>query len=384
MRINKMVKWTDVIIAAISKETSMSEQKNKNSPEKKGLTYRDAGVDIDAGEALVDEIGPLAKRTMRKGANPELGGFGGLFDLKAAGYQDPILVSGTDGVGTKLEIAKAMNYHRTLGIDLVAMCSNDILAQGAMPLFFLDYFSTGKLDISVGKDLVAGIADGCIEAGCALIGGETAEMPGVYGEGDYDLAGFCVGAVERDQILTKGMVKEGDRIIALPSSGVHANGFSLVRKIIEIEGMALTDPAPFAKDQSLGMALLAPTRIYTEAVMAAIASGGVTAVAHITGGGLIENPPRVYDETLAAELHLKARPLPPLFRWLKQAGQVSDTELARTFNCGIGMLIYVSEDKADAALEAVKLTGEDAFMIGRMVKRTDSPVILDGIAEAFA
>lgn len=357
----------------------MTDKKNEA-----GLTYRDAGVDIDAGEALVDAIKPEAKRTIRKGSNPELGGFGGLFDLKAAGYKDPILVSGTDGVGTKLEIAKHMNYHRTLGIDLVAMCSNDILAQGAMPLFFLDYFSTGKLDVAVGKDIVAGIADGCIEAGCALIGGETAEMPGVYGDGDYDLAGFCVGAVERNQILTKGLVKEGDKIIALPSSGVHANGFSLVRKIIEVNGASLHDPAPFAKNQSLGMALLAPTRIYTDPVMAAMATGGLTGVAHITGGGLIENPPRVYDDGLSAKLSLKSRPLPPLFQWLKQAGNLSHYEMARTFNCGIGMLVYVSADKAEAALEAIKLTGEDAFMIGEMVARTDEPVILDGIDEAFA
>ena len=274
----------------------MTDKKNVS-----GLTYRDAGVDIDAGEALVEAIKPEAKRTMRKGANPELGGFGGLFDLKAAGYKDPILVSGTDGVGTKLEIAKQMNYHRSLGIDLVAMCSNDILAQGAMPLFFLDYFSTGKLDVETGKDVVAGIADGCIEAGCALIGGETAEMPGIYGQGDYDLAGFCVGAVERDQILTKGQVQKGDKIIALPSSGVHANGFSLVRKIIELKNLSLHDPAPFASHQSLGMALLAPTRIYTDAVMVAIATAHVTGVAHITGGGLIENPPRVYDDGLSAQ-----------------------------------------------------------------------------------
>ena len=349
-----------------------------------GLTYKDAGVDIDAGEALVDAIKPEAKRTMRKGANPDLGGFGGLFDLKAAGFTDPILVSGTDGVGTKLEIAKTMNHHRTLGIDLVAMCSNDILAQGAMPLFFLDYFSTGKLDVGVGKDLVAGIADGCLEAGCALIGGETAEMPGVYGDGDYDLAGFCVGAVERDAILTKGMVQSGDKIIALPSSGVHANGFSLVRKIIEINGLSLHDPAPFAKNQSLGMALLAPTRIYTDPVMAAIQSGGVTGVAHITGGGLIENPPRVYDESLAAKLKMTSRPLPPLFQWLKQAGNLSDFELARTFNCGIGMLVYVVADKADAALAAICQTGEDAFMIGEMVARDDAPVILEESAAAFA
>ena len=349
-----------------------------------GLTYRDAGVDIDAGEALVEAIKPEAKRTMRQGANPELGGFGGLFDLKAAGYTDPILVSGTDGVGTKLEIAKQMNYHRTLGIDLVAMCSNDILAQGAMPLFFLDYFSTGKLDVSVGKDIVAGIADGCIEAGCALIGGETAEMPGVYGDGDYDLAGFCVGAVERSEILTKGMVNEGDKIIALPSSGVHANGFSLVRKIIEVNGLSLSDPAPFASNQSLGMALLAPTRIYTEAVMAAMTQAKVTGVAHITGGGLIENPPRVYDEALAAKLNMTSRPLPPLFQWLKSAGNLSHYELARTFNCGVGMLIYVSADTADSALSAIQQTGEDAYMIGEMVARADEAVILDNVEKAFA
>lgn len=357
----------------------MTDKKNET-----GLTYRDAGVDIDAGEALVEAIKPEAKRTTRKGSNPELGGFGGLFDLKAAGYKDPILVSGTDGVGTKLEIAKHMGHHRTLGIDLVAMCSNDILAQGAMPLFFLDYFSTGKLDVETGKQLVAGIADGCIEAGCALIGGETAEMPGVYGDGDYDLAGFCVGAVERDDILTKGMVGAGDKIIALPSSGVHANGFSLVRKIMEVTGTDLHDDAPFAKGQPLGMALLAPTRIYTDAVMVAMETGGVTGVAHITGGGLIENPPRVYDDALAAKLNLKARPLPPLFQWLKQAGNISNYELARTFNCGIGMLVYVTADKADDALKAITMTGEDAFMIGEMVARDDEAVILEGINEAFA
>ena len=362
-----------------SNENRMTDEKTKT-----GLTYRDAGVDIDAGEALVDAIKPEANRTIRKGSNPELGGFGGLFDLKAAGYEDPILVSGTDGVGTKLEIAKQMGHHRDLGIDLVAMCSNDILAQGAMPLFFLDYFSTGKLDIETGKSIISGIADGCIEAGCALIGGETAEMPGVYGDGDYDLAGFCVGAVERSQILTKGMVGLGDKIIALPSSGVHANGFSLVRKIIAHAGLSLHDPAPFATHQSLGMALLAPTRIYTDAVMAAMAVGGVTGVAHITGGGLIENPPRVYDDRLAATLNMKSRPLPPLFQWLKQAGQVSDFELARTFNCGIGMLIYVTADKADEALQAIQMTGEDAYLIGEMTARNDEAVILDGITQAFA
>ena len=352
----------------------MVEKKNDT-----GLTYKDAGVNIDAGDALIDAIKPDAKRTMRAGANPSLGGFGGLFDLKAAGYKDPILVSGTDGVGTKLEIAQAMNFHRTLGIDLVAMCSNDILAQGAMPLFFLDYFSCGKLDVETGKALVAGIADGCVEAGCALIGGETAEMPGVYDDGAYDLAGFCVGAVERDDMLTKGMVNKGDKIIALPSSGVHANGFSLVRKIMEREGLTVHDKAPFAKDIDLGMALLAPTRIYTDPAMAAIKSGGVTGIAHITGGGLIENPPRVYDDGLAAKLTMTSRPLPPLFHWLQQAGNLSDFELARTFNCGVGMLIFVSADKANAALEAITLTGEDAYMIGEMVSREDKAVIFEGL-----
>ncbi|MGC6536688.1 MAG: phosphoribosylformylglycinamidine cyclo-ligase [Candidatus Puniceispirillaceae bacterium] len=356
----------------------MVEKKNAQ-----GLTYRDAGVDIDAGEALVDAIKPDAKRTMRPGSNPELGGFGGLFDLKAAGYKDPILVSGTDGVGTKLEIAQTMNYHRTLGIDLVAMCSNDILAQGAIPLFFLDYFSCGKLDVATGKDIVAGIADGCLEAGCALIGGETAEMPGVYDDGAYDLAGFCVGAVERDEILTKGMVSEGDKIIALPSSGVHANGFSLVRKIIAVNDLSLHDPAPFASHQSLGMALLAPTRIYTDAVMAAMKSGGVSAVAHITGGGLIENPPRAYDDSLAASLSVKERPLPPLFQWLKQAGNLTNFELTRTFNCGVGMLVFVKADKAQSALDAIIATGEDAYMIGEMVRRDGDSVLFNGIDEAY-
>ena len=345
-----------------------------------GLTYKDAGVNIDAGDALIDAIKPDAKRTMRPGANPSLGGFGGLFDLKAAGYNDPILVSGTDGVGTKLDIAQAMNYHRTLGIDLVAMCSNDILAQGAMPLFFLDYFSCGKLDVKTGKDIVAGIADGCIEAGCALIGGETAEMPGTYDDGKYDLAGFCVGAVERDQIITKGMTQLGDVIIALPSSGVHANGFSLVRKIMEVEGLDVHSPAPFAKDQPLGMALLAPTRIYTDAAMAAIDTGGVTGIAHITGGGLIENPPRVYDDTLAAHLNMTTRPLPPLFQWLQSAGGLSDYELARTFNCGVGMLIFVAEDKAKQALQAIQETGEDAYIIGQLKTREEAAVTFDGLS----
>ncbi len=334
-----------------------------------GLSYKDAGVDIDAGDALVADIKPHAARTSRAGSNPDLGGFGGLFDLKAAGFTDPILVAATDGVGTKLELAKTCNIHRGLGIDLVAMCVNDLLAQGAEPLFFLDYFATGKLEPAIAAEVVAGIADGCVEAGCALIGGETAEMPGVYPDGGYDLAGFSVGAAERGHLLNKEHVNAGDVVFALPSSGVHSNGFSLVRKIIEIQGIDLHAPAPFASHLSLGEALLTPTRIYTEAVMAALKTGGVTSISHITGGGLIENPPRVFGDGLAITLDMAKRPLPLLFKWLQQAGNVSGHEMARTFNCGIGMLISVSAEQAEAARQAVMMTGEDIWEIGKISTR---------------
>ena len=355
----------------------------KDSP-KSPLTYRDAGVDIDAGEALVSTIKPFAKKTMRAGANPDLGGFGGLFDLKAAGFTDPVLVAATDGVGTKLELAQQANMHHGLGIDLVAMCANDILAQGAMPLFFLDYFATGHLSPDIAAKVIEGIADGCVEAGCALIGGETAEMPGIYPPGGYDLAGFCVGAAERGTLLQKDHVASGDKVIALASSGVHANGFSLVRKLIERDNLDIMAPAAFAPSVSLAEALLAPTRIYTDAVKAALAAGRVTSVSHITGGGLIENPPRVYDDGLSAKLQMTTRPLPPLFRWLKQEGNLSDYELARTFNCGIGMLVYVSAETADDALKAIQQTGEDAYMIGEMVERETEAVILSDVSKAFA
>ena len=358
----------------------MSKKESQTVPS----TYRDAGVNIDTGVALVDAIKPAARRTNRAGANPDLGGFGGLFDLKAAGFRDPILVAATDGVGTKLELARAMGQHRDLGIDLVAMCANDILAQGALPLFFLDYFATGKLDRTIAASIIEGVADGCIEAGCALIGGETAEMPGVYPTGGYDIAGFCVGAAERGQLLSKHKVKKGDVVLALPSSGIHANGFSLVRKVVSSLGLNLSEAAPFASHMPLGTALLAPTRIYADAVKAGLSTGAVTSISHITGGGLIENPPRVFSNELALHLELKARPLPPVFFWLKQAAQMESFELARTFNCGIGMLISVRPESADNLLNQILQTGEDCWIAGSIVKRQNDAVILDDVDRAWA
>ena len=355
----------------------------KDSP-KSPLTYRDAGVNIDAGDALVSTIKPFAKKTMRAGANPDLGGFGGLFDLKASGFKDPILVAATDGVGTKLELAQQANIHHGLGIDLVAMCANDILAQGAMPLFFLDYFATGHLAPKVAAEIIEGIADGCVEAGCALIGGETAEMPGIYPAGSYDLAGFCVGAAERGTLLQKDQVSEGDKVIALASSGVHANGFSLVRKLIERDDLKLMAPAPFAPSVSLAEALLAPTRIYTDAVKAALAAGRVTSVSHITGGGLIENPPRVYGDNLAMRLDMTARPAPALFKWLKQEAALSDFELARTFNCGIGLLITTPAKDSEKVLATIDATGEPCWLVGEISARTDDAIHLDKFTKAFS
>jgi len=356
----------------------------KKDSQKSSLTYRSSGVDIDAGEALVSRIKPVAGRTMRAGANPDLGGFGGLFDLRAAGFSDPILVAATDGVGTKLELAQKADLHRGLGIDLVAMCANDILAQGAMPLFFLDYFATGKLSIDSAAEVIDGIAEGCIDAGCALIGGETAEMPGIYPTGGYDLAGFCVGAAERGSLLSADKVAAGDRVIALASSGIHANGFSLVRKLIERDGLDISAPAPFAPEMSLAQALLTPTRIYTRAVRAALASGRVTSVAHITGGGLIENPPRVYGADLCMHINLEQRALPPIFKWLKREAGLSDFELARTFNCGYGLLMTVDKRDSDAVFDAVAATGEVCWHAGDMRERTHRAVSLDGMDTAFA
>ena len=338
-----------------------------DSDARQGLTYRDAGVDIDAGEALVDAIKPLAKATARAGAAAGLGGFGALFDLRAAGYSDPILVATTDGVGTKLKVAVAAGRHDDIGIDLVAMCVNDLVVQGAEPLFFLDYFATGKLDVTAGRAIIAGIAAGCREAGCALIGGETAEMPGMYAAGDYDLAGFAVGAVERGHDLTGAAVRPGDVVLGLASSGVHSNGYSLVRRIVERSGLDYSAPAPFAPRSTLGAALLTPTRIYVKSCLAAARGGKVKALAHITGGGLIENVPRVLPSGTAAELDAAAWTLPPVFAWLAREGGVAVGEMARTFNCGIGMVVVTAAEDAQAVTEMLRESGETVYRIGRIL-----------------
>jgi phosphoribosylaminoimidazole synthetase len=334
-----------------------------------GLTYADAGVDIDAGEALVRAIKPLAKATRRPGAEPSLGGFGALFDLKAAGYDDPLLVSTTDGVGTKLKIAIETGRHDGVGIDLVAMCVNDLLAQGAEPLLFLDYFATSKLEIDVARRVVAGIAEGCKLAGCALVGGETAEMPGMYGEDDYDLAGFSVGAVNRDGVLPKlDQQKPGDLLIGLGSSGPHSNGYSLIRKIVERSGLKWGADAPFGKDGSLAQSLMAPTRIYVKSVLPLMKAGLVKGAAHITGGGLIENPPRAVAEGLAPRFDWDAWPMPPLFQWLQEAGGVAEREMRRTFNCGVGFVLVVAPEHAEPVLAALLNAGETAFVCGELAK----------------
>ncbi|HEX3499463.1 MAG TPA: phosphoribosylformylglycinamidine cyclo-ligase [Stellaceae bacterium] len=334
-------------------------------------SYRAAGVDIDAGNALVEAIKPLARATARRGADAGLGGFGALFDLKAAGFRDPILVSTTDGVGTKLKIAIAAGRHETIGIDLVAMCVNDLIVQGAEPLFFLDYFATGKLDVEIGRTIIAGIAKACEAVGCALVGGETAEMPGMYAAGDYDLAGFAVGAVERDQVLTGAGIVAGDVVLGLASSGLHSNGFSLVRRIVEQAGLDYAAPAPFAPALSLGEALLAPTRLYVESCLAALRVGGIRALAHITGGGLVENIPRVLPKTLAAELDAACWTLPPVFRWLAATAGLDHHEMARTFNCGIGMVVVTAADAAERVTNCLEEGGETVFRIGRIVERGD-------------
>ena len=344
-----------------------------------GLTYREAGVDIDAGNALVDRIKPMVRATRRPGADAEIGGFGGLFDLKAAGFSDPILVAANDGVGTKLRIAIESGRHDTIGIDLVAMCVNDIVVQGAEPLLFLDYFATGKLDAEQGAAIVAGIAEGCRLAGCALIGGETAEMPGIYREGDYDLAGFAVGAAERGTLLPTDDIAEGDVLLGLASSGAHSNGFSLVRKIVSVAGLRWQAEAPFAKGKSLAEALLEPTRIYVKPVLAAIrGTHGIKALAHITGGGFPDNIPRVLPEGWAAELDLAAIDVPPVFPWLAEAGGVEPEEMMRTFNCGVGMLLVVAEGQAAQVAAILQQEGETVTPIGRIVPRRDTGVVYRG------
>jgi phosphoribosylformylglycinamidine cyclo-ligase len=330
--------------------------------------YAAAGVDIDAGNRMVELIKPLVRATARPGAGAEIGGFGGLFDLKAAGFSDPILVAATDGVGTKVKIAIETSRHATIGIDLVAMSVNDLIVQGAEPLFFLDYFACGKLDPAVGTAVVKGVAAACRDAGCALIGGETAEMPGVYQGADYDLAGFAVGAVKRNEVLPRGDIANGDMVMGLASSGVHANGFSLVRKIVAESGLGLDRPAPFDPSQSLGEALLTPTRLYVRSCLAAIrATKAVKALAHITGGGFIENIPRVLPAGLGVVLDLSRVPVLPVFKWLAAAGKISEQEMLRTFNCGIGMIAVLDRGSADAIAKVLIENGETIVPLGEIV-----------------
>jgi phosphoribosylformylglycinamidine cyclo-ligase len=346
-----------------------------------GATYKAAGVDIGAGETLVSKIAPTANSTARAGVLGGLGGFAAAFDLKAAGFVDPILVAATDGVGTKLLIAEASGKHDEIGIDLVAMCVNDLAAQGAEPLFFLDYFATGKLDVDQAAEVITGIAEGCRLAGCALVGGETAEMPGVYPVGRYDVAGFAVGAVERGGFIDGAEARAGDVAIAIPSAGVHSNGFSLVRRVVQKVGLGWDSPCPFAEGESLGQALLAPTRIYVPAMMAVAKAGLAKGYAHITGGGLLENPQRAFNKELALDLDVSAVPALPVFDWLQATGNIAANEMVHTFNCGIGMLIYVAEDKAEDALKHLAANGAgDAVIAGTLVVRADDePVRLTGL-----
>ncbi len=332
------------------------------------LRYADAGVDIDAGNRLVDLIKPLVKATRRPGADAEIGGFGGVFDLKAAGFKDPLLIAANDGVGTKLKIAIDTGIHDTVGIDLVAMCVNDLVVQGAEPLFFLDYFATGKLDPNEAATVVAGIAEGCRMAGAALIGGETAEMPGMYKAGDYDLAGFAVGAVERERLLPSNDIGAGDVVLGLASSGVHSNGYSLVRRIVELSGAAFDAPAPFDGTRSLARALMEPTRIYVKPLLAAFRAGPhIKALAHITGGGFIDNIPRVLPEGLAASIDLDEVRVPKVFGWLARTGGVAEREMLRTFNCGVGMIVVVAPEAADAVTQLLSEEGESVMRLGTIV-----------------
>lgn len=347
-------------------------------------------MDISAGDAFVDRIKPFAKSTSRAGVASALGGFGGLFDPKEAGFEDPILVAATDGVGTKLKLAHAANRHAEVGIDLVAMCVNDLVVQGAEPLFFLDYFATGRLDPEAAIGVVKGVAQGCQQAGCALLGGETAEMPGMYASGDYDLAGFAVGAAERGSLLPRKDLKNHDVIIGLASSGLHSNGFSLVRKIVEQDGLSLDETAPFDPkgelNVDLGTALLTPTRIYVKSCLTAIRTGHVKALAHITGGGIIENVPRVLPDSLGAAFYAKSWDVPPVFNWLRHSGNVDLNEMNRTFNCGIGMIVIVSPDHAADVLKVLQEANEIASPIGEVTSVTadDPRVAMHDLEEAWS
>src|SRR5450830_985983 len=346
----------------------------------RGLTYAQAGVDIDAGNRMVELIKPLVRATARPGADAEIGGFGGLFDLKRAGFTDPVLVAANDGVGTKVKVAIETGRHDTIGIDLVAMSVNDLVVQGAEPLFFLDYYACGKLEPEIGAAVVAGISIGCRQAGCALIGGETAEMPGLYQGDDYDLAGFAVGAAERGALLPRGDIADGDVIIGLASSGVHSNGYSLVRKVVGKTGLNWSAPAPFAADQTLGEAILTPTRIYVKSCLAAIrATKAVKGLAHITGGGFPDNIPRVLPKRLGARIDLARVPVAPVFKWLASEGGIVQPEMLRTFNCGIGMIVIASPKDAGAVTEAFTRAGERAVSIGEVVRAVgDTRVAYDG------
>lgn len=337
------------------------------------LSYRDSGVDIDAGNELVERIKPAIKSTHRKGCVGSIGGFGGLFELPLDRYKHPLLVSGTDGVGTKLKLAIELEKYQTIGIDLVAMCANDIAVLGAEALFFLDYYATGKLTLDVAEQVIAGIADGCRLAGCALIGGETAEMPGIYAEGDFDLAGFCVGIVEKENVINGEFIKAGNSLIALASSGPHSNGYSLIRKVIEVSGVDLTQACG---DESLADALIKPTRIYVKNLLELNQQSPVLAMAHITGGGLTENIPRVLADNLSARIDCSSWTLPPVFNWLQQAGNIETSEMYRTFNCGVGMVLVVDSDQQQDCLNKLIELGEDAWVIGDVVNREQSkPVI---------
>jgi phosphoribosylformylglycinamidine cyclo-ligase len=335
---------------------------------KKGLTYAQSGVDIDAGNRMVELIKPLVKATARPGADAEIGGFGGLFDLKRAGFKDPVLVAANDGVGTKVKIAIETGLHDTIGIDLVAMSVNDLVVQGAEPLFFLDYFATGKLDPEIGAEVVKGIAEGCRQAGCALIGGETAEMPGVYHGDDYDLAGFAVGAAERGTILPRNDVRAGDIVLGIASSGVHSNGYSLVRKVVAKSKLKWSAAAPFDKKKKLGAAVLTPTRIYVKSCLAAIrGTKAVKALAHITGGGFPDNIPRVLPKDVGARIDISRIPVPPVFQWLAKTGGIAEKEMLRTFNCGIGMIVVVEARAADKVAAILKREGESVVHLGELV-----------------
>jgi len=346
----------------------------------KPLTYAEAGVDVDAGNRMVDDIRSVVRATARPGADAEIGGFGGLFDLKAAGFRDPILVAANDGVGTKIKIAIETGRHDTIGIDLVAMCVNDVIVQGAEPLLFLDYFATGKLRPETGVAIVRGVAEGCRRAGCALVGGETAEMPGLYAHDDYDLAGFCVGAAERGTLLPRSQhVSTGKALIGLQSSGVHSNGFSLVRRIVSASGLGWSHACPWDPSSTLGEALLEPTTIYVKPILAALRAGaGIHAMAHITGGGFIDNIPRVLPDGVAAHVALDQIKMPAVFGWLRQQGQIEEREMLRTFNTGVGMVLVVEPGEADAILLSLAAQGLPGWRIGEITSRSDEPVTFSG------